>query len=203
MELDSEHWQSRFKTEQILEVSCPKCGAAPHAWCDRTGDKLSKRGAALARAGTPPSHQERMWVRQGHAVHEFPGLLARQVPGWDECAARPGGTVAAMREPARGNCGACARERAIRAQLASAVFPVGFPCRHPGSGPVPQFPARYAGERPCPECGMLRTTEIVVQDPRTTGYRCSQGHMWLTRPVPRRPAPAGQVPGDDERPPWE
>ena len=91
MEPDSDHWQSRFKCEQILEVGCPRCGAKPHAWCDRAADKLSKRGHQLLKAGTPPSHQERMWTRQGHAEREFPALLAKQRPGcWDEGMPRTG-----------------------------------------------------------------------------------------------------------------
>lgn len=68
----------RFKTEQILEVSCPKCGAGHGQWCDRSRDRLKRRGAALRAQGTPPSHQERMWARQGHDESEFPALLARQ-----------------------------------------------------------------------------------------------------------------------------
>ena len=171
-----ELWQQRYKTEQILEVGCPKCGAKPHAWCDRAGDKLSKHGQALLRAGTPPSHQERMWVRQGHAPHEFPALLAKQRPGrWDEPMSRTGkpGTRAA------GGCSACAAERKVREKMASPTFPVDFPCRHPKLFAVPPLPARYTADRVCPECARLVPVEVVVQDPRTIGYRCGQGHMWL------------------------
>jgi len=176
---NSEHWQSRFKCEQILEVGCPKCGARPHQWCDRGTEKLSRRGQALAKAGTPPSHQERMWTRQGHAEHEFPGLLAKQKPGWDETAPKAG--KPRRRSASRGGCGACARERAIRAELAAPGFPVEFECLHPESGPVPGFPMRYTGDRHCPECGMVRGVEVAVQDPVTVGYRCDAGHMWLAQ----------------------
>lgn len=172
---DGGHWQSRFKCEQILEVGCPKCGALPHKWCDRSADKLSGEGRRLLKAGTPPSHQERMWTRQGHAPHEFPGLLAKQRPGWDED--KPG--KPARRSAARGECTPCAAERKVREGLSSLLFPVDFPCRHPGSGPVPSLPIRYTGDRPCPECGMVRAAEVVVRDPATIGYRCAPGHMWL------------------------
>lgn len=207
---NSDHWQSRFKCEQLLEVGCPRCGAKPHAWCDRGGDKLSKRGHQLLKAGTPPSHQERMWTRQGHAEHEFPALLAKQRPGrWDELMTRTG-----KPGPARGGCTPCATERKTREALNSPLFPVDFPCRHPAAGLVPSLPVRYTGDRPCPECGMTRTTEVVVQDPRTVGYRCARGHMWLARkparPVAARPVPvlAGKtgvlvVDDNEERPPWE
>ena len=179
MEETGELWQQRYKTEQILEVGCPKCSAPPHKWCDRADEKLSKQGMALLKAGTPPSHQERMWIRQGHAEHEFPALLAKQRPGWAESAPSAGKPV---RRPAvRGGCTACARERAIRAGLQAPGFPVDFECRHPGAGPVPGFPVRYAGDRFCAECAMLVSVEIVVQDPGTIGYRCGQGHMWLAR----------------------
>ena len=83
MGLSSDHWTSRFKTEEILEVHCPKCHAKPQEWCDRDGEKLGRRARAMARAGTPPSHQERMWLRQGHEEREFPALLAKQKPGWE------------------------------------------------------------------------------------------------------------------------
>ena len=85
------HWQARPKTEQILEVSCPKCGAKPHEWCDRAGDRLTPRGQALRKEGTPPSHEERMWSRQGHEPTKFPVLKAKQRPGrWDESKPRAG-----------------------------------------------------------------------------------------------------------------
>jgi len=209
---DSEHWQGRVKCEEILEVSCPKCGAKPHAWCDRTGDKLNKHGQALLKAGTPPSHQERMWIRQGHAEHELPGLRAKQRPGWDED--KPGPGKPAGRSAARGGCTPCAAERKVRERLNSPLFPVDFPCRHPGSGPVPELPVRYNAERFCPECALPVPVEVVVKDPLTIGYRCAQGHMWLASPVtkaktvPPKPVLAGKtgspVTDDGEkRPPWE
>ena len=176
MEPGSDHWQSRFKCEQILEVGCPKCSARPHEWCDRDGDRLSRQGRALLKAGTPPSHQERMWTRQGHAEHEFPGLLAKQRPGcWDGPMKRTGKPLVR----ARGGCTPCATERKVRENLKSPLFPVDFPCRHPGAGPVPPLPARYTADRVCPECARLVPVKVVVQDPRTIGYRCGQGHMWL------------------------
>ena len=175
---NSDHWQGRVKCEQILEVGCPKCGAKPHAWCDRSSERLSKHGQALRKAGTPPSHQERMWVRQGHAEHELPGLIARQRPGWDEGMPRTGkpGTAAA-----RGGCTPCTAERKVREGLKSPLFPVDFPCRHPRLFAVPSLPARYAADRFCAECARLVSVEVAVQDPATIGYRCERGHKWLAR----------------------
>ena len=175
MEETGELWNQRYKTEQLLEVRCPKCGAGPQKWCDRTADELSKHGRALLKAGTPPSHQERLWTRQGHAEHELPGLLARQRPGWDETAPGKG----KPRPVARGGCGPCSRERAIRAGPADPNFPVDFPCLHPAAGPVPGFPVRYDGERACPECRFVAVVAVVIQSPGTIGFRCGQGHMWL------------------------
>jgi len=203
MEPGSEHWQSRFKCEQILEVACPKCGAASHKWCDRAGEKLSKHGQALRKAGTPPSHQERMWSRQGHAEHEFPALLARQRPGlWDEPPPRTVPAVAAAF--VRTDCGPCKRERAIRADLRSAAFPVDFECKHPPApSSLPPYPQRYHCERPCPECKSSLDVEVIVQDPKTVGYRCDRGHMWLAKAA-RRPVAVGvPVVGDGEGAPWE
>lgn len=74
-------YRGRFRTEQILEVACPVCAAAPGRFCDRKGDRLSRQGKALAASGTPPSHTERMWLRQGHAEDEFPALRAGIKPG--------------------------------------------------------------------------------------------------------------------------
>ena len=213
---NSEHWQGRVKCEEILEVGCPKCGAKPHAWCDRAGEKLSKQGQQLTKAGTPPSHQERMWVRQGHAEHELPGLRAKQRTGWDED--KPAAGRRAARSGPRGGCTPCASERKVREALNSPLFPVDFPCRHPGSGRVPQFPVCYTGDRPCPECGGTRLAEVVVRDALTIGYRCGARHMWLSGPVRPRPVASRTVPpkpvligktgspvGDDgeDRPPWE
>lgn len=176
---DSGHWQSRYRCEEILEVPCPRCGAWPHAWCDRTGDRLSKRGQALARAGTPPSHQERMWLRQGHDESEFPALLARQRPGeWEDDRMPQQPPLAGS----PGSCTPCKTERKTRAALNSPAFPVDFPCRHPQpeTWPVPSYPVRYTAGRPCPGCGRLHAAEVVVQDPATIGCRCGQcGHRWL------------------------
>ena len=82
-------------------------------------------------------------------------------------------------------------------------------------GTMRPVPRRYAADRPCPECGGMRSVEVVVRDPLTIGYKCTQGHMWLAGPV-RRPAvkAASPVPvlvgktgspvGDDgDEPPWE
>ena len=173
---NSDHWQGRVKCEQILEVGCPKCGAKPHQWCVRDGDKLSKQGRQLLKAGTPPSHQERMWTRQGHAPHEFPALLAKQRPGcWDDSMKRTGKPGAR----ARGGCTPCATERKTREALNSPLFPVDFPCRHPNLFPIPLQPVRYTADRICPECGILRPVEVVVQDPKIIGHRCERGHKWL------------------------
>ena len=175
---NSPHWPSRFKTEQLLEVGCPKCDASPGRWCNRAGDKLSKQGMALLKAGTPPSHQERMWTRQGHALHEFPALLAKQRPGlWDE-GMTPAGKPPS-RPAARGGCTPCATERRTREALKSPLFPVDFPCLHPAAGPVPQMPVRYSAQRACPECSLLVPVEVVVQAPKVIGYRCTRGHKWL------------------------
>ena len=178
MEETGELWQQRYKCEQILEVGCPRCGAPPHKWCNRDGDNLSKHGMALLKAGTPPSHQERMWTRQGHAEHEFPALLAKQRPGcWDEAMKRTGNPSA--RPAARGGCGPCSRERAIRAENRWPGFPVDFPCRHPAPSSPPPYPQRYPADRPCAECGMTVGVEVVVQSPKVIGYRCGRGHKWL------------------------
>ena len=92
-----------------------------------------------------------------------------------------------MARPARrSGCTPCNTERKVRAALASPLFPVNFPCRHPGAGPVPQCPVRYTVDRFCAGCGGLRTVEVVVQDPGTIGYRCDRGHKWLVRmPAPK------------------
>jgi hypothetical protein len=71
----------RYKTEEILEVVCPSCGAAAHCWCDRSADRLTGAGRRLRAQGTPPSHTERMWLRQGHDPVEFPALRAGLKPG--------------------------------------------------------------------------------------------------------------------------
>lgn len=77
-----------IKVEQILEVDCPKCGARASTFCDRTGDKLRGQGKWLASQGMPPSHTERMWLRQGHDPLDFGELRQGLKPG---------------RYPARGN----------------------------------------------------------------------------------------------------
>ena len=74
-------YRERFRTEQILEVACPKCAAVPGRFCDRKGERLSAGGRRLRAEGSPPSHQERMWLRQGHDPAEFDALRGRQVPG--------------------------------------------------------------------------------------------------------------------------
>jgi hypothetical protein len=68
--IETVHWGGRYKTEEIMEVGCPKCGARPHEFCARRGSTL-----------TPRSHQERMWLRQGHDPKEFARLRARVRPG--------------------------------------------------------------------------------------------------------------------------
>jgi hypothetical protein len=78
---ETAHWQGRYKTEEILEVGCPRCGSLPHRFCDRSGDRLTRRGEMLRRQGIPPSHQERMWLRQGHDLAELAGLRVAIRPG--------------------------------------------------------------------------------------------------------------------------
>ena len=78
------HLDSRPEKEQILEVACPVCGAAQMAWCDRSGDRgylSTARGRRMAAEGTPASHQERKWIRQGHDPAEFPVLREREQAG--------------------------------------------------------------------------------------------------------------------------
>ena len=83
-----------------------------------------------------------------------------------------------------------------------------------GAWDVMQYRTRYTADRVCAECARLVPVEVVVQDPRTIGYRCGAGHKWLAGKVTavkgRRPVPvlAGRtgspVADDDEdRPPWE
>ena len=182
-------WQNRYKTEQLLEVHCPKCRAKPQEWCDRDGEKLGRRARAMARAGTPPSHQERMWLRQGHEEREFPALLAKQKPGWEESATRTGkparGTLSLVRS--RGGCGPCATERELRRELNLPGFPLDFPCRHSRDATLvsPSYPQRYQADRKCPQCGHVVPVQVVVQSPGVIGYRCGRGHMWLA--TARRP----------------
>jgi len=73
-------WEGRYKTEEILEVGCPRCGVLPGQFCDRDGERLRGRAAELRSQGTPPSHQERMWIRQGHTVADLGRLRARSQP---------------------------------------------------------------------------------------------------------------------------
>jgi endogenous inhibitor of DNA gyrase (YacG/DUF329 family) len=148
-------FQRRYRIEQLLEVSCPKCGARPQDWCDRTDGELSQRGRELLRAGTPPSHQERMWARQGHDERELPVLLARQRPGWDE-------TVTQAGKP---------RRRVARRGVADPAC-------------IPGYPRRYQADRPCPECGHVVLSDVAMLDPATIGYMCRRGHKWLVR-MPR------------------
>ena len=224
---NSDHWQSRFKCEQILEVGCPRCGAKPHKWCDRNGDRLSKHGRALLKAGTPPSHQERMWTRQGHASTSYRGCLPSSGPdggmsGCHEQASRGRGRP--------GGCTPCAAERKTREALNSPLFPVDFPCRHPRLFAVPSLPARYTADRVCAECGRLAAVEVVVQDPEMIGYSCDRGHKWLAtadraylpgmEPESRKPAArkngsppvpvlvgktgvGNVIPPDEDWPPWD
>ena len=74
-------YRESFRTEEILDVACPRCGAAPGKFCDRKGERLSAGGRRLRAEGTPPSHQERMWLRQGHDPADFDSLRGKQKPG--------------------------------------------------------------------------------------------------------------------------
>jgi hypothetical protein len=176
-------FQNRYKTEQILQVECPKCHAGPQEWCDRSADKLSRRGKALRNAGTPPSHQERMWSRQGHDESEFPALLARQKPGWEDGNMSRSGKSSSRHPGPRGGCTPCATEREELRKLNLPAFPLDFPCRHPQAADIPPpspFPQRYTAERPCPECKKVVSVEVVVQSPAVIAYRCARGHRWLS-----------------------
>jgi endogenous inhibitor of DNA gyrase (YacG/DUF329 family) len=176
-------FQNRYKFEEILGVECPKCGAKPQEWCDRSGDKLGRRARAMLRAGTPPSHQERMWSRQGHDESEFPALLARQKPGWENGGVALSGKSSPRNPGPRGGCTPCATEREERRKLNLPGFPLDFPCNHPKPGDIPApspFPRRYTGERPCPECKKVVSVEVVVQSPKVIAYQCARGHRWLS-----------------------
>lgn len=70
-----------YSTERIMEVACPRCHAAPHKFCNRQGDWLNDYGRAMLAKGQPPSHQERMWARQGHDPSEFRRMRRRIKPG--------------------------------------------------------------------------------------------------------------------------
>lgn len=90
---DGRHFDSRPTAEQILEVDCLKCGALAGRWCDRSGDRgylSTARGRRMAAEGTPASHQERKWTRQGHDPAEFAGLRERERAG--RCRAQDGNT---------------------------------------------------------------------------------------------------------------
>lgn len=62
------HWSNRPTTEQVMEVWCLVCQAPPGQFCDRSRDWTPSTPDELAKAaaGTPPSHIERLWLRQGH-----------------------------------------------------------------------------------------------------------------------------------------
>jgi len=64
--------------EQIREITCPRCHAGPGEHCRRRG-RHGRQGR---------SHQERMWLRQGHDKSAFPALRARQRGGSPRDAAR-------------------------------------------------------------------------------------------------------------------
>lgn len=53
--------------EQILEMWCLVCLAPPGSGrLRKTSEFCGLRDRILAVQGTPPSHMERMWLRQGH-----------------------------------------------------------------------------------------------------------------------------------------
>lgn len=69
--------QNRPRIEDILEVRCPVCLVPPTAFCRRAVREFrASTDKALAAAGTPPSHIERLWLRQGHGPADFPALRA-------------------------------------------------------------------------------------------------------------------------------
>lgn len=81
---DGCHLDSRPGKEQLLGISCPRCGVSAGRWCDRSRDRgylRSVRGLRLFAEGTPDSHQERKWAWQGHDPSEFAELWERERGG--------------------------------------------------------------------------------------------------------------------------
>lgn len=66
--------------EDIQAHECPRCGAAPGVVCDRSKDKLPReRRDAIQVSGR--SHQQRLWVAQGHDPADFGRLVRREAAG--------------------------------------------------------------------------------------------------------------------------
>jgi hypothetical protein len=62
---DYRHYYSRPRHRDMLDVACPRCGAPPGQWCDRSDwHPVSPHDLALLAAGTPRSHVQRLWLRQ-------------------------------------------------------------------------------------------------------------------------------------------
>ena len=88
-----------------------------------------------------------------------------------------------------------ARQTLAEARIAlSDWFIATYPHLYPSQG-RPQlrlirgpYPHLYLADRLCPECALLVPAEVVVQEPKTIGYRCGQGHKWLAGLQNRRPA---------------
>lgn len=157
----------RFRTEEILEVHCPKCGARPHDFCNRDQDRLSAVGRSLRSRGTPPSHTERLWLRQGHDPSEFAAMRAKIRPFKE-----------AEVDQARTPRGGWTRD-----QLAKWGVPWPPPAGWKRELVAQQvtYPRRYQGERLCPGCQTLRIVDVVVMAPASIAYRCDCGHKWMVR----------------------
>jgi hypothetical protein len=167
-------WSGRYRAEQILEVGCPRCGRPAGQFCNRDFDKLSRHGRELRAAGTPPSHQERMWLRQGHDPSEFDALRAGIKPG-DYPHKRAG--HGPVRVIDAGSLVACGPDQPPRVR-------------------------RYTGELPCRECRFTVTVEVAVVDPWTVCCRCRAGHTWVwsaPKPAMRTPARQQGRAGNHER----
>lgn len=77
-------WHSRPKVEDILCYPCPTCDAAPQQWCSRVlGKDLKPTGRNKLRmaSGEAPSHDERMWLAQGHDPSGFAALRGARRSG--------------------------------------------------------------------------------------------------------------------------
>lgn len=80
---EGRHLDSRPKTEDILQFTCPVCAAQPMQFCDRSDwHPRSSSDQALKAAGTPRSHQQRKWLAQNHNPSALAGMDPGGQPGW-------------------------------------------------------------------------------------------------------------------------
>jgi hypothetical protein len=71
---EARHIDSRPRLREILSVACPRCGAPPWQWCDRSDWKpRSAYEKRLAAEGTPRSHRERFYLAQNGDAEREPG----------------------------------------------------------------------------------------------------------------------------------